>query len=168
MSIIKHMKCFIIIGLGIAVFLYLIWTQAWKNFSEPVQVSNTAEFKNGTIVQFTTDLKDTGYTFSYSNDTPDYYFYQGFLNRDRVIIYVHKNFVHQITDAGPRHYTVTGKVLKPKREALEHFGADACYVELLREDYKSDTLGLLYFSLIIMGIGIFGLVFLNRQRKLRQ
>ncbi len=158
-------KFLIITGLGIILLGYLISTQFWKDFKEPVQLSHVSEMKTGTIVEFTTELENTGFQLYYSDGTPSYYFYQGFLNEDMVMVLIHKNYLHQITKKDTDQYSVIGKVLEPDKEAVEYFGKDMLYVELLREGYKGDTIKLLLFSLFLIGIGSIIPIFLIQQKK---
>uniref|UniRef100_UPI0006D2AC4F hypothetical protein n=1 Tax=Clostridium sp. NkU-1 TaxID=1095009 RepID=UPI0006D2AC4F len=158
-------KFIVISGLGIVIFIYLVLTKFWMNFSEPLYLNDVTELKTGTIVQFITDIEDTGFTLNYSDGTPSYYFYHGFLDGNKVIIFIHKNYMHQITKASTDQYNVIGKVLKPDQEAVEYFGLNASYVELVREDYKANTLELLLFSLFLTGVGFVIPFFLIQRKK---
>ncbi|GLC82305.1 hypothetical protein [Lacrimispora brassicae] len=158
-------KFIAISGLGIVILVYLVLTKFWMNFSEPLYLNDVTELKTGTIVQFITDIEDTGFTLNDSDGTPSYYFYQGLLDGDKVIIFIHKNHMYQITRASTNQYNVIGKVLKPDQEAVKYFGLDASYVELVREDYKANTLGLLFFSLFLIGAGLIIPFFLIQEKK---
>lgn len=167
MKIISGIIKFIAIsGMGIVVLIYLITTRSWKNFEKPLELAAHSRPEKDTVVTFHTKLTDTLFTINDSDGEPSYYFFKGNVHGEPLIVYVHKNFVRQITTSSANDtFLVIGKVELPEKEALEHFGSNLVYVELLREDYKSDTIGLFLFSLFLIGLGSIIPIYLFQRYK---